>query len=68
VYEVPISYHGRTYAEGKKIGLKDAFRAIYCILRYGVPGRLQRRSRPLGPFDEAPDASASTVNDRRSVS
>jgi glycosyltransferase involved in cell wall biosynthesis len=42
VYEVPISYHGRTYAEGKKIGMKDAFRAVYCILRYGVPARLHR--------------------------
>jgi glycosyltransferase involved in cell wall biosynthesis len=35
VYEVPISYHGRTYAEGKKIGLKDAFQALWTILRYG---------------------------------
>jgi glycosyltransferase involved in cell wall biosynthesis len=43
VYEVPISYNGRTYAEGKKIGFKDAFRAVYCILRYGVPARLDRR-------------------------
>jgi glycosyltransferase involved in cell wall biosynthesis len=43
VYEVPISYNGRTYAEGKKIGFKDAFRAVYCIMRYGVPGRLNRR-------------------------
>jgi glycosyltransferase involved in cell wall biosynthesis len=43
VYEVPISYNGRTYAEGKKIGFKDAFRAVYCILRYGVPARLNRR-------------------------
>ena len=34
VYEVPISYSGRTYEEGKKIGLKDAFTALYCILRY----------------------------------
>ncbi|MDH5510288.1 MAG: glycosyltransferase family 2 protein [Nitrospinota bacterium] len=34
IYEVGISYHGRTYAEGKKIGLKDAFRAVYCIIRY----------------------------------
>lgn len=34
VYEVGISYSGRTYDEGKKIGLKDAFRAIYCILKY----------------------------------
>ena len=43
VYEVPISYNGRTYAEGKKIGFKDAFRAVYCIMRYGVPARLDRR-------------------------
>jgi glycosyltransferase involved in cell wall biosynthesis len=36
VYEVPISYRGRTYAEGKKIGLKDGFRAIYCLTRHGI--------------------------------
>jgi glycosyltransferase involved in cell wall biosynthesis len=36
VYEVPISYYGRTYAEGKKIGWKDGFQAIYCILRYNL--------------------------------
>ena len=34
VYEVGISYYGRTYEEGKKIGWKDGFRAIYCILKY----------------------------------
>jgi glycosyltransferase involved in cell wall biosynthesis len=34
IYEVPISYYGRTYAEGKKIGWKDALRAIWCILKY----------------------------------
>lgn len=34
VYEIPVSYSGRTYEEGKKIGLKDAFNALYCILRY----------------------------------
>jgi len=34
VYEVPISYHGRTYEEGKKIGLKDAFKAVYTIIRF----------------------------------
>ncbi|NJC27739.1 glycosyltransferase family 2 protein [Neolewinella antarctica] len=36
IYEVGISYYGRTYAEGKKISYKDGFRAIYCILKYGV--------------------------------
>jgi glycosyltransferase involved in cell wall biosynthesis len=36
IYEVGISYYGRTYAEGKKIGWKDGFRAIWCILKYGL--------------------------------
>lgn len=36
IYEVGISYYGRTYLEGKKIGWKDGFRAIYCILKYGL--------------------------------
>ena len=39
IYEVGIAYHGRTYAEGKKIGMKDAFRALWCMLKY--------RSKPL---------------------
>jgi glycosyltransferase involved in cell wall biosynthesis len=38
IYEVGISYYGRTYEEGKKIGWKDGFRAIYCILKYGFWG------------------------------
>ena len=36
IYEVGISYSGRTYEEGKKIGLKDAFRAVYSIIRYNI--------------------------------
>jgi hypothetical protein len=36
IYEVGISYYGRTYEEGKKIGWKDGIRAIYCILKYGL--------------------------------
>jgi glycosyltransferase involved in cell wall biosynthesis len=36
IYEVPISYQGRTYAEGKKIGWKDGVRALYCIFKYGL--------------------------------
>ncbi|MDG2990455.1 glycosyltransferase family 2 protein [Candidatus Synechococcus calcipolaris G9] len=36
IYEVGISYYGRTYKEGKKIGWRDGFRAIYCILRYNL--------------------------------
>ncbi len=36
IFEIGISYYGRTYAEGKKIGWKDGFRAIYCILKYNI--------------------------------
>jgi glycosyltransferase involved in cell wall biosynthesis len=39
IYEVPISYYGRTYAEGKKIGWKDGFRALWCLLKYGMFNR-----------------------------
>jgi glycosyltransferase involved in cell wall biosynthesis len=36
IYEIPVSYHGRTYREGKKIGIKDGFQALYCIVRYAL--------------------------------
>jgi glycosyltransferase involved in cell wall biosynthesis len=36
IYEVPISYHGRTYAEGKKITWKDGIRGVWCTVRYGL--------------------------------
>ena len=36
IYEVPIAYHGRTYAEGKKITWKDGIRGVWCTLRYGL--------------------------------
>ena len=39
IYEIGISYHGRTYDEGKKIGWKDGVRAIYCILKYNTLGK-----------------------------
>lgn len=39
IYEVGISYYGRTYDEGKKIGARDGFRAIYCILKYNLFSR-----------------------------
>jgi glycosyltransferase involved in cell wall biosynthesis len=39
VYETPISYYGRTYAEGKKITWKDGFRAFWCVVRYGLAHR-----------------------------
>ena len=39
IFEVGVSYYGRTYAEGKKIGLRDAFKAFQCILRYSIWSR-----------------------------
>lgn len=36
IYEVPISYYGRTYADGKKIGVKDGMRALYCLAKYAL--------------------------------
>ena len=45
VYEVPISYHGRTYAEGKKIGWRDGLSGIWCIFKYNVIRRQRRRSK-----------------------
>ncbi len=41
IYEVGISYYGRTYAEGKKIGWKDGVRTIFCILKYGLFNKRQ---------------------------
>jgi glycosyltransferase involved in cell wall biosynthesis len=48
VYEVGISYTGRTYEEGKKIGMKDAFRALWCLLKYSVTEPAQKRPSPKG--------------------
>ena len=42
-YEVGISYSGRTYEEGKKIGMKDAFRALWCLLKYSATEPAERR-------------------------
>jgi glycosyltransferase involved in cell wall biosynthesis len=73
IYEVPISYAGRTYSEGKKIGIRDAVRAVYVIGRYG----LFRRERPhgpgaangleLGPDDPLSPAAPSSKERRRSA-
>ena len=54
IFEVGISYAGRTYAEGKKIGWRDGMRAMYCILRYS-PLLNRRQEEPEGPagFDDA---------------
>jgi glycosyltransferase involved in cell wall biosynthesis/phospholipid N-methyltransferase len=46
IYEVPISYHGRTYAEGKKIGLKDAFEAAYVMAKTAMSSDIYKDSGP----------------------
>jgi len=46
IYEIGISYSGRTYAEGKKIGWKDGVRALWCLLKYGIK---EPRSGPSAP-------------------
>ena len=57
IYEVPVSYNGRTYEEGKKIGLKDAFEALYTILRFAYTNDLytDQAQRILHVFSEAPN-------------
>jgi len=47
IYEVGISYHGRTYVEGKKIGWRDGFRALYCIVKYNLFHRTKRSPTEL---------------------
>ena len=49
VYETPISYYGRTYAEGKKITWKDGMRALWCILRYGFLDQTKAPHPPAEP-------------------
>jgi SAM-dependent methyltransferase len=56
VYEVGVTYHGRTYEEGKKIGWRDGVRAIWCIGRYSRHG--ERLSRKLNPAPQPAGADA----------
>src|ERR1700733_3513057 len=55
VYEVGISYWGRTYEEGKKIGWKDGFRALWCLLKYSLK---EPHTRAVAKAVPAPDRSA----------
>jgi len=58
IYEVGISYWGRTYEEGKKIGWKDGVRALYCLLKYSLK---ERKAKPVAQPVSAPDHT-STVS------
>ena len=59
IYEVGISYYGRTYAEGKKINWKDGFRAIYCIFKYS--SFLSRRAKAITPVQAGPGKKSEVV-------
>jgi hypothetical protein len=66
VYEVGISYRGRTYAEGKKIGWRDGIRALWCILKYSPPGERARRGlRSQGGRAGAPPVGGTGDNGYR---
>jgi glycosyltransferase involved in cell wall biosynthesis len=60
VYELGISYNGRTYDEGKKIGWRDGVRAVECILKYSLTGVRVRRLLGEQPAGSAPPASSSS--------
>jgi glycosyltransferase involved in cell wall biosynthesis len=61
VYELGISYNGRTYAEGKKIGWRDGVRAVWCIVKYSKPGEQARTVAGVLPApDGASDATGAS--------
>lgn len=58
IYEVGISYWGRTYEEGKKIGWRDGFRALWCLLKYSVKEALAQRKVPTDITEEVKEADS----------
>ncbi len=68
IYEVGISYSGRTYEEGKKIGWKDGIRALWCLLKYSVkePARLAAPASAAQADRRAENESVSVTDGRRS--
>jgi len=64
IYELPISYDGRSYAEGKKIGWKDGVSALWCIFKYNVfAPSVPRWTPPEVPAWDAPERSAAATGD-----
>ena len=73
IYEVGISYYGRTYAEGKKIGWRDGFRAIYAIVKYNLlakpaQGIVLTDSKTSHTTEEAPSSTANESEMNRTAS
>ena len=65
IYEVGISYYGRTYEEGKKIGWKDGFKALWCILKYSIK---VRRSAYRSAEQAPPQTASDKILDHSSTS
>ena len=62
IYELPISYDGRSYAEGKKIGWRDGVSALWCIWKYNVlPPRVPKWTPPAVPSWDTPERIESTA-------
>ena len=59
IYEVPISYYGRTYAEGKKISLKDGLIALWLVFRFNLSSSLRSSFRQLPELHHKPNRAAS---------
>jgi glycosyltransferase involved in cell wall biosynthesis len=64
IYEVGISYSGRTYEEGKKIGWKDGFRAVWCLFKYSVK-ESSVRAQSAAPCAELPQSSGEPARQAR---
>jgi glycosyltransferase involved in cell wall biosynthesis len=67
IYEVGISYWGRTYEEGKKIGWKDGLRAVWCLLKYSVkePAAVRKAAMESSPSSPAQSEFPASAVDRR---
>ena len=68
IYELPISYHGRSYAEGKKIGWKDGISALGCIVKYNLLSqKAELWTRPSIALWDSEERFSSKLNDRGQV-
>ncbi len=65
VYEVPISYYGRTYEEGKKIGIWDGVAAVYYVIKYNLFCSRQRAFVQIPYYEEAPSRTSVRAEDKQ---
>jgi len=67
IYEVPVSYAGRTYEEGKKINWKDGFSALRCILKYNLRGRFKKEKAIAAAQETSPIGRVMPMEQRRAA-